>query len=169
MSAACGWNRGASCIIAMMRISSSTHLVVRPSLTARSYREPPLLGKTSPVEVPCFRHHSSQDEQLCEEVSGSSTRTHDFNVFAPLNACSFLYERAQDEISTARMSTAEVMIGIILETTARSPSTVTMRLETEVVLKCCKGRMTSKLPSVPETTSAAIGDHASGSAVNSSA
>ena len=59
------------------------------------------------------------------------------------------------------MSTAEVTIGIILGRTARSSSTVTLRLETEVVLKCCKGRMTSKLPSVPETTSAAIGDHAS--------
>ena len=67
------------------------------------------------------------------------------------------------------MSTAEVTIGIILERTARSPPTVTMRLEIEVVLKCCKGRMTSKLPPVPETTSAAIGDHASGSAVTSSA
>ena len=102
MSAACGWNRGASCIIAMMRISSSTHLVVRPSLTARSYREPPLLGKKHHLSRFHVHGIALQGEQLCEEVLGSSTRIHDCKVFAPTNACSYLYERAQDEISTAR-------------------------------------------------------------------
>ena len=117
-------------------------------------------------------------------MSGSSARTHDFKVFAPLNACSYPDERAQDEISTRQrfgsgfqaghhdekqqMSTAEVTIGKILERTARSPSTVTIHLETQVVSKCCKGRMTSKLPSVPGTTSASETMHLEG-AVTSSA
>ena len=56
-------------------------------------------ANTSPVKVPCFRYHFTQDEQLFEEVSGSSTQTHDILVSAPLNTCSLLYERAQDEIS----------------------------------------------------------------------
>ena len=50
-----------------------------------------------------FWHHSTQDGQLHEEVSGSSTWTHDLRVSASAD-CVLLYERPQDKISTARQN-----------------------------------------------------------------